>query len=223
MAMSFAQWMLESGWCKSELAQNAFNFGGLKDRPEVNRGGSYHYKGEDYEKFDSPEDYIKGYWEFLDRAPYKEFNENKTRHENNPIGYIETIGPIYCPTPGYVTKVLNVYNSQLFRKYRRQLEKATEQDTWLNNNIIELLGVVRRGRFLSISHPTSSSDGQRLTRIHMVEACLPEGEEITLAPYEGCLIAVRGIPNSLWIYDAEIIEVAGPLLSKLTLEIIGKS
>jgi hypothetical protein len=221
MAMSFAQWMLESGWCTSELAQNAFNFGGLKDRPEVDRGGTYDYKGEKYERFDSPEDYILGYWEFLERSPYKEFNENKTEYEHDPIAFIKTIGAIYCPTAGYVEKVLNVYHSQRFRKYRLQLEKATGQDV-LFQTIVEILGIVRGGRFSPISHPASISDGQRLTQIRMMEARSPESAEITLAPYEGRLIVVRGLPGSLWIYEAEVVEIGGPLLSQLALEIIEK-
>ena len=32
---SLAQWILESGWGKSPLARDHFNFGGLKWRPEM--------------------------------------------------------------------------------------------------------------------------------------------------------------------------------------------
>ena len=135
MAISFAQWILETGWCKSELAQNAFNFGGLKDRPEVNRGGNYDYKGEKYERFDSPEDFFRGYWEFLDRTPYKNFNQNKQKFKNDPIGFIKTIGPLYSPSPNYSDNIINLYESDRFMNYRVHLESVVKR-TIITYNIV---------------------------------------------------------------------------------------
>lgn len=124
MAISFAQWMLESGWCQSELAQEAFNFGGLKDRSEVELGGKHYYKGDYYEKFDCPDNFVVGYWQFLDRSPYHQFNQNKDRYANDPEGFISCIGPTYCPSDQYVSKVLNLYRSRRFRPYKERLESV---------------------------------------------------------------------------------------------------
>jgi hypothetical protein len=122
MAVSFAQWMLESGWCESELARNAYNFGGLKDREEVKRGGTYCYNGEAYERFYNPEAFILGYWEFMDRKPYEKFNQNKDQYEHDPEGFIETIGSTYNPEDKeYVEKVLDIYYRRDFRPYLEKL------------------------------------------------------------------------------------------------------
>ena len=57
-----------------------------------------------YCKFKSVEDFIEGYWRFIDRSPYEGWR-NST---NTGIDFIRFIGPIYCPNPGYVDKVLHL-------------------------------------------------------------------------------------------------------------------
>lgn len=106
-AISLAQWMLESGRGTSKLATQHNNFGGLKWRPEMAPYATKvfyeaHDGGEYYCKFGSLEAFIRGYWAFLDRAPYKGWKN----HAATPKDFIEFIGPIYTPTAGYAGKVL---------------------------------------------------------------------------------------------------------------------
>jgi hypothetical protein len=76
-----------------------------------------------------------------------------------------------------------------------------------------LLGLVRDGE-LSILAPASSAGGSaRLTQIGMAESVSPESREIDLQPYEGCALVVRGHDGGGWIYEADILEESGPLLT----------
>lgn len=106
--VTVAQWALESGRGTSLLATKHFNFGGLKWRPEMQGYATpvwykpTHEDGEEYCKFASLGDFIKGYWRFIGRAYYAGWEE----HAETGEGFIRFIGPIYCPTQGYVDRVL---------------------------------------------------------------------------------------------------------------------
>ncbi|MDM8517744.1 N-acetylmuramoyl-L-alanine amidase [Desulfobacterales bacterium HSG16] len=201
MAISFAQWMHESDWCKSPLAKNTLNFGGLKDRPEVNRGGKYFYKNEYYEKFDTLDDFIKGYWEFLNRSPYWRFNQNVDLYENEPEDFIRCIGPDYAEDPEYIKKVLRVYNSDRFAPYRQRLDVPIVDFPEKTTS----LGAVLGGVFYFVGDPGESHIEWRLTAISMTTMALPESQEIDLSPYEGQLIHVeyssKGHP---WLYQSAV-------------------
>jgi N-acetylmuramoyl-L-alanine amidase len=108
-AVTLAQWMLESGRCTSDLAQQNYNCAGLKWRPEmagVATEVSYHaHDGVDsYCKFATLESFIAGYWIFLNRSPYTGWED----HVASGIEFIEFIGPIYTPSPGYAQRVLDL-------------------------------------------------------------------------------------------------------------------
>lgn len=106
--VTVAQWALESGRGTSLLATEHYNFGGLKWRPEMQGYATpvwykpTHEEGEKYCKFASLGDFIKGYWRFIGRAPYAGWEE----HTETGGDFIRFIGPIYCPTEGYVDRVL---------------------------------------------------------------------------------------------------------------------
>lgn len=107
--VTLAQWLLESARAGSDLAQDHYNFGGLKWRPEMAPYAtkiSYQaHDGEDfYCKFATVESFIDGYWAFINRAPYSGWEEHTTSAED----YIRFVGPIYTPTPGYADTVLSL-------------------------------------------------------------------------------------------------------------------
>lgn len=123
-AVSLAQWMLESGRGDSRLAQDHYNFGGLKWRKEMTPFAtkvSYGaHDGQDfYCKFATLENFIAGYWAFLNRAPYSGWES----HVATPQDFIGFIGPIYTPTPGYAAKVL-----ALLPEATRLLEADDEEE-----------------------------------------------------------------------------------------------
>jgi hypothetical protein len=59
----------------------------------------------------------------------------------------------------------------------------------------------------------------RLTQIAMQEARPPESDEINLTPYEGRAILVSGHDDGGWIYSAQVVDQAGPLLTLVTLKV----
>ena len=108
-AVTLAQWMLESGRCTSDLAQMHYNCAGLKWRPEMTGiATKVSYQAHDgvdsYCKFATLENFITGYWIFLNRAPYSGWEE----HVGSAEEFIEFIGPIYTPSAGYAQAVLDL-------------------------------------------------------------------------------------------------------------------
>jgi N-acetylmuramoyl-L-alanine amidase len=106
-AVTLAQWMLESGRATSKLAKLHYNFGGLKWRKEMAAYATkVKYEANDgvdfYCKFATIENFIAGYWAFLDRSPYSGWEE----HTDTAEDFIGFIGPIYTPSKKYADKVL---------------------------------------------------------------------------------------------------------------------
>jgi len=106
-AVSLAQWMLESGRGTSDLAVDHYNLGGLKWRTEMTPFATKvmyqaHDGADAYCKFATLENFISGYWGFLNRAPYSGWES----HVASAEAFIRFIGPIYAQSPGYADKVL---------------------------------------------------------------------------------------------------------------------
>jgi hypothetical protein len=57
--------------------------------------------------------------------------------------------------------------------------------------------------------------GLRLTTIQRQEARSVESGEVDLTAYEGDAILIEGIRDSGWIYEARIVDHAGPILTLL--------
>jgi N-acetylmuramoyl-L-alanine amidase len=106
-AVTLAQWMLESGRATSKLAKLHYNFGGIKWRKEMAAYATrIKYEANDgvdfYCKFATIENFITGYWAFLNRSPYSGWEE----HTDTAEDFIRFIGPIYTPSEKYADKVL---------------------------------------------------------------------------------------------------------------------
>jgi len=108
--VTLAMMMLESGRGTSRLAIEHKNFAGLKYRKQI---GNYAYKVrykasdgyDDYSAFKSHEDFIKGFWAFLDRSPY----EGWRKSAYSPEAFLKKISPAYCPfNKNYVRQVMNL-------------------------------------------------------------------------------------------------------------------
>jgi hypothetical protein len=107
--VTVAQWTLESGYGRSDLATNFRNFAGLKWRSEMTGYATpvdyaAHDGTEKYCNFDSLQRFIAGYWHFLDRPPYNGWRN----HAASPESFIRFIGPIYTPTHLYADNVLSL-------------------------------------------------------------------------------------------------------------------
>ena len=82
-----------------------------------------------------------------------------------------------------------------------------------------ILGLVKAGKFLPIWPEKSVLDSIRLTEIQMQEARSPESGELNLLKYEGQAIMVYGNGGGGgWVYEARVVDAAGPILTVLVLE-----
>ena len=75
-----------------------------------------------------------------------------------------------------------------------------------------LVGVVENNAFVPVL-PKAGIAPLRLTAIARMEARPPESAEIHLLDMEGQAVLVTGIVDGTWIYRANVIETAGPILS----------
>ena len=82
-----------------------------------------------------------------------------------------------------------------------------------------LLGIVEDRAFQRLSPGEGTA---RLTRMGMQEAMPPETEEILLDDYEGRALLVGGHDGGDWIYQAEIVEAAGPILTMVVTQVFGE-
>jgi hypothetical protein len=87
----------------------------------------------------------------------------------------------------------------------------------------EFLGLVQGGRFLPLVPGPDLESPVRLTSIQMQEAVSPESGELDLSRYEGRAIMVRGHDGGGWIYAAEVIDEAGPILTAVVREVFAGS
>jgi hypothetical protein len=86
---------------------------------------------------------------------------------------------------------------------------------------IKVMGLVISGK-LKLSVPSGRSESLvRLTRLQPHEGASPENEEIDLSEYEGTAIMVTGYDRGGWIYSAEIIDKAGPILTAVVERLSG--
>lgn len=85
---------------------------------------------------------------------------------------------------------------------------AVGGDVWL-------VGIVRDGEFLPLVRGRALDGAVRLTGMPMQAAVSPESEEVDLAGYDGRVILIRGHDGGGWVYSAEVIARAGPILSAL--------
>jgi hypothetical protein len=61
----------------------------------------------------------------------------------------------------------------------------------------------------------------RLTSVTTTAAEPPESGEISLEPYEGSAIVVRGVDEGEWVYSAMVIEQAGLILTAVVQQVFG--
>ena len=109
--ITLAQWALESGWGKSELAKKYHNFSGLKYRARMaGFADPIDYEASDgidtYCSFDSLDKFIEGYWHFIASGPY----EGWQGFSSDPIGYVQHIhAKGFAGDSNYVGKITSIY------------------------------------------------------------------------------------------------------------------
>jgi hypothetical protein len=87
----------------------------------------------------------------------------------------------------------------------------------------QFLGIVQIGQFHILMPARSAGKSVRLTGIPMQAAMSPQSVEIDLSGYEGRALMVRGHDGGGWIYSAEVIDEAGPILTAVVQRVFGKA
>lgn len=82
-----------------------------------------------------------------------------------------------------------------------------------------LIGKVEAGAFRTLTAGTNETRVLKLTTRAQQEAAAPDSAALDLKAYEGTVIMVEGFENGGWVYSAEIIDQATPLLQALVLEL----
>jgi hypothetical protein len=112
--VTLAQWALESNFGKSALSLDHLNFGGLKFRARINQdrhlADPVDYEAHDgwdtYCKFASHQDFIDGYWAFIDNGPMYDGWRQYAEDPSGYIGHLQRGG--YAQDPEYLGKILNL-------------------------------------------------------------------------------------------------------------------
>lgn len=87
------------------------------------------------------------------------------------------------------------------------------------NDANKYLGIVQDGKFQQLI-PTGGS--ARFTSIQPQESVPPEGGELDLAQYEGSAVMLRGHDQGGWVYSAEVVDKAGPILTTMVRVVLGR-
>jgi hypothetical protein len=98
----------------------------------------------------------------------------------------------------------------------------TAPDSWEGGGDL-IIGIVRGGEFHPLESRQSLLGPVKLTSIRMMEARSPESGELRLEDYEGSVIMVwtKGSGGG-WLYDARIVDQAGPILTAVALRVFGQ-
>ena len=91
------------------------------------------------------------------------------------------------------------------------------------NSIYEYLGRVTAGRFEILLPEVLAGTSRRLTAMGMQVAQPPEAQEVKLDEYNGRVIMVRGHADSEWIWSAEVVDTAGPILTAVAEKVLGEA
>jgi hypothetical protein len=82
--------------------------------------------------------------------------------------------------------------------------------------IQRILGIVENGNFVGLAPAVV---GLRLTTIQRQEARSVVSGELGLGTHEGEAIMVEGVRDNDWLYEARIVERAGPILTAVVREV----
>lgn len=164
--VSLAQWLLESGRATSKLAKEHNNFAGLKWRKEMTPFATTKLikvpsEPEEVEFcfFEGIDKFLRGYWKFLTRSPYKDLEEN-TKTPETFIGFIQSKG--FATDIKYISKVLS-----LLPEAHNLLAKANGINLSLSPDTLEITGFpteVEVGQSFKVEGIASPADqGKKLS------------------------------------------------------------
>ncbi len=109
----------------------------------------------------------------------------------------------------------------LFPEYR-YVKKLLEEQIDMNS-YHQYLGKVEAGHFKILLPVSEAGTYFRLTSMDMQVAQPPELQELHLDEFEGRLVMVSGRAGVEWIWSAEVLEVAGLILTAVVDRVLGET
>lgn len=86
----------------------------------------------------------------------------------------------------------------------------------------QFLGIVREGAFEMLLPDYAPAGAVRLTTLQVQEARAPESAELDLSKLEGLAVMIVGYDEGDWIYEASIVDQAGPILTTVVDALFGE-
>jgi len=87
----------------------------------------------------------------------------------------------------------------------------------------QYLGIVKAGRFKLLIPESVAGSYRRLTTLRTLEAQPPELGEVHLDEHDGQAVLVSGYADEVWIWSAEVVEVASAILTILIKQMLEKA
>ena len=87
----------------------------------------------------------------------------------------------------------------------------------------QFLGIVVDAQFQILDPRPEGTGAIRLTAIQMQMSVKPESKELDLSQYEGRAIMVQGHGGGGWIYEAQVTDQAGPILTAVVGRVFGQT
>ncbi|REL24483.1 hypothetical protein DYD21_17970 [Rhodohalobacter sp. SW132] len=85
------------------------------------------------------------------------------------------------------------------------------------------LGIIKKGQFHVLDPPQAVGKSLRFTSMSMQESRRPESAELDLKEFEGSAVLIRGHGDSGWVYSAEMIDQATPIVTELVRRVFATS
>jgi hypothetical protein len=85
------------------------------------------------------------------------------------------------------------------------------------------LGIVQNGLFHQVLPKSTGNGTKQFTSIAPQQAVDPQSGELSFGEYEGFAIMISGNDHGGWVFDAEVIDCAGPIVTALVNELLGKA
>jgi hypothetical protein len=85
----------------------------------------------------------------------------------------------------------------------------------------QFLGLVKNGKLKLLLPESEAGNIVRLTEMPKQAAIPPENQEIAIKKHEGKAIMALGQLSDDWIYSAEIIDLASPIVDALIKKVFG--
>ena len=140
-AVTIAMWLLESGRGSSKLAENHRNFGGIKyDSIIKDLCKRINYKSSYYCEFENLDDFIKGFWGFLEQDDFKGWKEQGTA-----LQFLSHIAPSWSDSNKYESKVIALLDeATTLLAAAKIVKKKKNKDKW--KKIAIVIGHNKKGQ-----------------------------------------------------------------------------